>query len=156
VEPLPYAALADFFPGYPAAERVATYATLGGVPAYLERFDAQQSLSANVRQHLFQRLGLFRSEPAVLECKWGVEAVGRSVVRELVEKMPLVVPGDGWRVHYAFFVRIVIQIPYPQMGGVRSNQGLACSSWLARRNSVASSPYRPTKCMPMGSPSSFQ
>jgi len=273
VEPLPYAALADFFPGYPAAERVATYATLGGVPAYLERFDAQQSLSANIRQHLFQRLGLFRSEPAVLisdlvretrnyeatlravamgyhtpaemaqaigmtssnlvpylrrlrdlglierripatippaqrrattrsryylrdpflrfyfrfiepnlemveqeltdllweriaeqfrafvgatafedlcrewtltqaragalpfapelvgshwatdaqvdvvainwrdravllgECKWGVEAVGRSVVRELVEKAPLVVPGDGWRVHYAFFAR---------------------------------------------------
>jgi len=56
VEPLPYAALADFFPGYPAAERVATYATLGGVPAYLERFDAQQSLSANIRQHLFQLL----------------------------------------------------------------------------------------------------
>lgn len=66
VEPLPYAALADFFPGYPAAERVATYAVLGGIPAYLERFDAQQSLSANIRQHLFQRLGLFRSEPSVL------------------------------------------------------------------------------------------
>lgn len=273
VEPLPYAALAAFFPGCPAAERVATYATLGGVPAYLERFDAQQSLSANVRQHLFQRLGLFRSEPAVLisdlvretrnyeatlraaamgyhtpaeiaqvigmtssnlvpylrrlrdlglierripatippaqrrvttrsryylrdpylrfyfrfiepnlemveqeltdllweriagqfrafvgvtafedlcrewtltqaragtlpfapelvgshwatdaqvdvvainwrdqavllgECKWGVEAVGRSVIRELVEKTSLVVPGDGWRVHYAFLAR---------------------------------------------------
>jgi AAA+ ATPase superfamily predicted ATPase len=66
VEPLPYAALEDFFPPYPAAERVAVYAVLGGVPAYLERFDAQQSLSANIRQHLFQRLGMFRSEPSVL------------------------------------------------------------------------------------------
>ena len=66
VEPLPYAALEDFFPHYPAAERVAVYTVLGGVPAYLERFDAQQSLSANIRQHLFQRLGMFRSEPSVL------------------------------------------------------------------------------------------
>jgi AAA+ ATPase superfamily predicted ATPase len=66
VEPLPYATLTDFFPRYPAAERVATYAVLGGVPAYLERFDGQQSLSANIRQHLFQRLGMFRSEPSVL------------------------------------------------------------------------------------------
>jgi AAA+ ATPase superfamily predicted ATPase len=66
VEPLPYAALADFFPRYRAAERVATYAVLGGVPAYLERFDGAQSLSANIRQHLFQRMGMFRSEPAVL------------------------------------------------------------------------------------------
>jgi AAA+ ATPase superfamily predicted ATPase len=55
-----------FFPRYSAAERVATYAVLGGIPAYLERFEAQQSLSANIRQHLFQRLGLFRSEPSVL------------------------------------------------------------------------------------------
>jgi len=66
VEPLPYAALGEFFPRYPAAERVAAYAVLGGVPAYLEQFDPAQSLGANVRQHLFQRLGLFRSEPAVL------------------------------------------------------------------------------------------
>lgn len=66
VEPLPYATLADFFPGYSAAERVATYAVLGGVPAYLERFDNRQSLSANIRRHLFQRTGMFRSEPAIL------------------------------------------------------------------------------------------
>ena len=273
VDPLPYAALADFFPRYPAAERVAAYAVLGGVPAYLERFDDGQSLSANIRRHLFRRAGMFRSEPLVLigdlvretrtyeailraiatgrhtpaeiaavtgltssnlspylarlrelglierripatippdqrrtttrsryhlrdsylrfyfrfvepnlelveleltdvlweriseqfrafvgltafeelcrdwllvqarakalplspeiagshwapnaqvdvvalnwrdkaillgECKWGVEPVGRGVIRELVAKAPLVVPGDGWRVHYAFFAR---------------------------------------------------
>ena len=66
VDPLPYATLADFFPRYTTAERVATYAVVGGVPAYLERFDDQQSLSANVRRHLFRRTGMFRSEPAVL------------------------------------------------------------------------------------------
>jgi hypothetical protein len=31
--------------------------------------------------------------------------VGRSVVRELVDKAPKVVPGDDWLVHYAFFAR---------------------------------------------------
>lgn len=66
VDPLPYATLVEFFPRYTTAERVATYAVLGGVPAYLERFDDQQSLSANIRRHLFRRTGMFRSEPAVL------------------------------------------------------------------------------------------
>lgn len=66
VEPLPFAVLSEFFPTYSAAERVATYAVVGGVPAYLERFDGKQSLSANIRQHLFQRTGMFRSEPAIM------------------------------------------------------------------------------------------
>ena len=65
IGPLPFAALTDFFPTYPATDRVATYAILGGVPGYLERFDPDQSLSANVHQHLFQSVGMFRSEPTV-------------------------------------------------------------------------------------------
>ena len=45
------------------------------------------------------------------ECKWGVDAVGRSTVRELVEdKTPKVLNelpdhGVGWTVHYALFAR---------------------------------------------------
>ena len=39
------------------------------------------------------------------ECKWGVDAVGCSVIRELVEKSPQVVPEDDWQVHYVFFAR---------------------------------------------------
>ncbi len=66
VEPLPFAVLAEFFPAYSAAERVATYAVIGGIPAYLERFDGTHSLSANIRHHLFQRTGMFRSEPAIM------------------------------------------------------------------------------------------
>lgn len=66
VEPLPFAILTEFFPTYSAAERVATYAVVGGIPAYLERFDGAQNLSANIRQHLFQRTGMFRSEPAIM------------------------------------------------------------------------------------------
>lgn len=52
-------------------------------------------------------------EQAILlgECKWGVDAVGRSVVRELVEiKTPKVLQtlpdgGDGWDVYHVLFAR---------------------------------------------------
>ncbi len=37
------------------------------------------------------------------KCKLGVDAVRRSVIRELVDKAPRVVPGEDWTVHYAFF-----------------------------------------------------
>ncbi|MBV7340029.1 ATP-binding protein [Chloroflexi bacterium TSY] len=66
VDPLPFGALTDFFPNYGADERIATYAVLGGIPAYLERFDSSENLSANIRRHLFRRAGMFRSEPTVL------------------------------------------------------------------------------------------
>lgn len=66
IEPLPFATLQDFFPNYSAAERVATYAVVGGVPAYLERFDPNLDLSANVRRHLFRRTGMFHSEPMIM------------------------------------------------------------------------------------------
>ena len=45
------------------------------------------------------------------ECKWGLDAIDRQIVRELIEqKKPKVMAGlpddgDGWRVHYAIFGR---------------------------------------------------
>ncbi len=66
IGPLPFSMISSFFPKYTAAERVSVYACLGGIPAYLERFDPNQDLSANIRLHLFSRTGMFRSEPAVL------------------------------------------------------------------------------------------
>jgi uncharacterized protein len=46
-------------------------------------------------------------EKAILlgECKWGVDTVGRSVIRELIEKASKVIPAEDWRVYYAFFAR---------------------------------------------------
>jgi hypothetical protein len=46
-------------------------------------------------------------EKAILlgECKWGADTIGRSVIRELIEKTPRVVPGEDWKVYYAFFAR---------------------------------------------------
>ncbi len=66
VRPLPFAATAAFFPRYNVEQRVAVYAMLGGVPAYLEQFSDDLSLSANVRQHLFHETGLFRTDPDYL------------------------------------------------------------------------------------------
>ena len=39
------------------------------------------------------------------ECKWGVRAVGRAVIRNLIDKTPEVIPGEGWQVYYAYFAR---------------------------------------------------
>ena len=58
-------------------------------------------------------VGVNWAEKAILlgECKWGAGAVGRNVVRELIEtKTPKVLKelpkqGEGWHVHYAFFAR---------------------------------------------------
>jgi len=46
-------------------------------------------------------------EKAILlgEAKWSTDPIRRSVVRELVDKAPLVTPETDWRVHYAFFAR---------------------------------------------------
>lgn len=66
LKPLPYRALASFFPRYTAAERVAVYAILGGIPAYLEMFDDHVSLSQNVREQIFSVLSIFQDEALFL------------------------------------------------------------------------------------------
>jgi uncharacterized protein len=66
IDPLPFSALRDFLPRYSAAERVSVYGVVGGVPAYLERFDDSQSLSDNLRRLFMQRTSLFRTEPFFL------------------------------------------------------------------------------------------
>ncbi|MDD3828067.1 MAG: DUF234 domain-containing protein [Anaerolineae bacterium] len=66
LKPLPFAATAEFLPRYTAAERVAVYAILGGIPAYLERFDGALGLAGNVKRHIFRPTGIFRVDPLFL------------------------------------------------------------------------------------------
>lgn len=66
VDPLPFYALGEFLPGYDVEKRVAVYAMLGGIPAYLERFSDQFSLRENLERTVMQRTGMFRTEPLVL------------------------------------------------------------------------------------------
>lgn len=66
LKPLPFAATAQFLPKYSAAERVATYALLGGIPAYLERFDDKLSIKENVNRRILRPTGIFRVDPLFL------------------------------------------------------------------------------------------
>lgn len=66
VEPLPFSALAEFLPHYDLAQRVAVYAILGGIPAYLERFDSRKTIAANVQEEILLDTGMFRVEPFYL------------------------------------------------------------------------------------------
>jgi AAA+ ATPase superfamily predicted ATPase len=50
--PLPYGTTKDYFPSYSASERVTLYAMWGGVPAYWERLDADQSVIENLRRNI--------------------------------------------------------------------------------------------------------
>lgn len=66
IRPLPFKAVSHFLPAYSAEQRVAVYAILGGVPAYLEEFSNDLSLLENLREHLFREAGLFRTDPEYL------------------------------------------------------------------------------------------
>ena len=66
LDPLPFYALRSFLPGYDAERRVAVYAILGGIPAYLEQFSDQYTLRENLERTILRRTGLFRTEPFVL------------------------------------------------------------------------------------------
>ena len=64
--PLAFRDIAPFLPGYDVHKRLAVYAVLGGVPAYLERWRSEEPLAANMDRLFFQRTGWFRNEPTVL------------------------------------------------------------------------------------------
>jgi len=58
---LPWEA-AQFFPRWSVRERLTAYGVLGGVPAYLERFDPRQSLQANLLREAFRPQGFLYDE----------------------------------------------------------------------------------------------
>lgn len=66
LEPLPFSALRAFFPNWSAEERLAAYAIVGGVPAYLNWLDPDLSLSDNVRRIILSEGNMFLAEPAFL------------------------------------------------------------------------------------------
>ena len=50
------------FPGYSVSESVQTYGIIGGVPAYLERWDGKRSVKKNVCSLILDPLGIFHEE----------------------------------------------------------------------------------------------
>jgi len=66
LQPLPFSAVRHFLPRWPADQRVAVYAILGGVPAYLERLRADLSLTENLREVVLSPGSIFVAEPDLL------------------------------------------------------------------------------------------
>lgn len=66
LRPFDFDALAEFFPGLPARDRVYAYAVLGGIPAYLERYDTARTLEANVREEILDKHSPLYDEPRFL------------------------------------------------------------------------------------------
>lgn len=66
LDPLPFSSLAEFFPKWDADARVAAYAMLGGIPAYLNWLDPDMDLIGNIRQVILNPGSMFLAEPAFL------------------------------------------------------------------------------------------
>lgn len=64
--PLSFGQVHHFLPRYDVYKRLAVYAILGGIPAYLERWRDRESIQANVQRLFLKRTGWFRNEPMVL------------------------------------------------------------------------------------------
>ncbi len=64
--PLNFAATRFFSSQYDLTTQVETYATLGGMPAYLEQFDFGQSLEANIVERILHPNRLLYDEPLFL------------------------------------------------------------------------------------------
>ena len=55
-----------FIPAYDVYQRLAVYAMLGGIPAYLERWRDGATIRQNVERLFLRRTSWFRNEPMVL------------------------------------------------------------------------------------------
>lgn len=62
LEPLRPTESLQFFPGWPMRERVLAYACVGGMPAYLRRFDLQRSLLENLGREVLRPEGYLFDE----------------------------------------------------------------------------------------------
>jgi AAA+ ATPase superfamily predicted ATPase len=62
LEPLAPLAALEFFPGWELRERVLAYAIVGGMPAYLRRFEPQRPLLENVYRECFRPEGYLFDE----------------------------------------------------------------------------------------------
>jgi len=66
LQPLPFSSLSEFFPNWSAEERVALYAIVGGVPAYLRWLDPRLGLVKNIRDVILSPGSMFMAEPELL------------------------------------------------------------------------------------------
>lgn len=66
LQPLSFSTLTEFLPNWSDEERVAAYAIVGGIPAYLNWLNPDLSLVENIRQVILAEGGMFLAEPPFL------------------------------------------------------------------------------------------
>jgi hypothetical protein len=66
LEPMTVGDAAGFFPEYGPREQVRAYSVVGGVPAYLEQFDGDADLLANVERKVLSKGAFLYEEPEFL------------------------------------------------------------------------------------------
>lgn len=66
LQPLSFPSLRAFLPNWTAEERVAAYAIVGGIPAYLEWLDPMRTLPQNIRDVMLAPGSMFVAEPTFL------------------------------------------------------------------------------------------
>lgn len=66
LQPLSFSSLREFLPDWSAEERVAAYAIVGGIPAYLEWLDPNRNLTQNIREVMLSPGSMFVAEPTFL------------------------------------------------------------------------------------------
>jgi len=66
LEPLPFSSLREFFPSWSNRELVSLYATVGGIPAYLEWMDPDRSFIDNLHEVVLSPGSMFLAEPKFL------------------------------------------------------------------------------------------
>ena len=66
LQALPFSALRTFFPAWSVEERIAAYAVVGGIPAYLGWLDSELSLVENIRTVILDPGSMFGAEPSFL------------------------------------------------------------------------------------------
>ena len=64
--PLSFADSRKFFPNDDIETQIEAYSVVGGVPAYLEQFDANQSLMSNIEAHVLSKGEFLYEEPEFL------------------------------------------------------------------------------------------
>lgn len=61
--PLSFSDASRFFAGYSLSDTIASYAILGGIPHYLQQFNDEQPLRANIENRILQRFSPLYNEP---------------------------------------------------------------------------------------------
>ncbi|MEZ5979071.1 MAG: ATP-binding protein [Planctomycetota bacterium] len=82
LEPLAPADSLRFFEGWPLRDRVLAYSILGGMPAYLQRFDTRHDLATNLLREVLRPQGyLFDEVSFLLRSEFNQPATYNSILR---------------------------------------------------------------------------